>query len=241
LLAILITVYCLHQLLEQIATVALWTWLGDLVPRRLLGRYFGRRTVIQLLVTIAALLASDAIKNGVLAVAPDLSVLSYAVLTAVGTLCYFAALVPRGLRPAVAPRRPTRESSLAEIPAPLRHAPSRRLLLYGCWFSFFNGLTSVPQSIYPRAVLKLQFGDVLWMQTAMRIGQMALSPIIGRTSDRYGNVPWLIVSQLAVGARPTRASTSPSGGPARATPRSSGRVGRPPPVPRAPRTTAGRA
>lgn len=202
LLWILIAVYCLHQLLEQVATVALWTWLGDLVPRRLLGRYFGRRNVVQLVVVVGTLAASGAASTRLNAAFPERPILSYAVLTAAGTLCYFLAMVPLALMPATAPRQAMRTSSLAEIVAPLRHGPSRRLLAYGCWFSFFNGLTSVPQSIFPKAVLKLSFSDLLGMQTTMRVGQAALSPLIGRTSDRYGNVPVLVVSQIAVGLAP---------------------------------------
>jgi len=202
LLWILITVYCLHQLLEQVATVALWTWLGDLVPRRLLGRYFGRRNVVQLVVVVGTLTASSEASSRLNAAFPERPILTYAVLTAVGTLCYFLAMVPLALMPATAPRRASQSSSWAEIVAPLRHGPSRRLLAYGCWFSFFNGLTSVPQSIFPKAVLNLKFSDLLWMQTAMRVGQTVLSPIVGRTSDRYGNVPVLVVSQIAVGVAP---------------------------------------
>ena len=51
-LAALLWLLCVHQLLEQIATVALWTWLGDLIPRRLRGRYFGRRNILQLCVLL---------------------------------------------------------------------------------------------------------------------------------------------------------------------------------------------
>jgi len=202
LLWVLIVVYCVHQLLEQVATVALWTWLGDLVPRRLLGRYFGRRNVVQLIVVVGTLAVSSRVSTELTATFPDRAILPYAILTACGTACYFLAMIPMAMIPATAARQPRQSSTWSEMLAPLRQKSSRRLLAYGCWFSFFNGLTSVPQAVYPKAVLKLPFADVLWMQTAMRFGQAVLSPLIGRTSDRYGNVPILIVSQLAVGAAP---------------------------------------
>ena len=57
-LSLLIGIYCAHQLLEQVAVIALWTWLTDLVPRRLRGRIFARRNIWQLVVVIPTLLAS---------------------------------------------------------------------------------------------------------------------------------------------------------------------------------------
>jgi len=40
------------------------------------------------------------------------------------------------------------------------------------------------------------------MQTVMRCGQLALSPAIGRFSDRYGSRPAMIVAQAVVAAAP---------------------------------------
>lgn len=202
LLLALIGVYCLHQLLEQVATVALFTWLGDLVPRRLLGRYFGRRNFIQMLVVVLTLLGSDQASKYLGTVYPGEKILPYAWLTAVGTACYFAAMAALAAVPATAPRGTGRRTTLAEVIAPLKFAPSRRLLAYNCWFSFFNGLTTTPQQMYPKMVLGLAREPVQWMAAAMRLGQAAISPIVGPVSDRRGNVPVLVVSQVAVGAAP---------------------------------------
>lgn len=197
----LVVVYCLHQLLEQIATVALWTWLGDLVPRRLLGRYFGRRNLLQLIVVVVSLAASTWVSDRMYARYGEQSMARYVLLIAVGTCCYFGSTAALMKMPPTTPRV-VRTSTFAEILAPLGDRASRRLLGYVCWFAFFNGLTSVPQRIFPRSVLNLKFHDVLGMQIAMRAGQALLSPFVGRTSDRYGNVPVLVVSQVAVGLAP---------------------------------------
>ena len=54
----MIGLLCVHQLLEYLGSVALWSWLGDLVPGRIRGRYFARRQIWQLAVLIPTLLAS---------------------------------------------------------------------------------------------------------------------------------------------------------------------------------------
>ena len=39
----LVCAWCLYQLLEYAGTVALWSWIGDFTPRRIRGRFCGRR------------------------------------------------------------------------------------------------------------------------------------------------------------------------------------------------------
>ena len=39
----LVVLWCVYHLLQYLATVALWSWLADLVPRRIRGRFLGRR------------------------------------------------------------------------------------------------------------------------------------------------------------------------------------------------------
>ena len=42
-LIVLVMAWCVYHLLEYLGTVALWAWLGDLVPLRIRGRFLGRR------------------------------------------------------------------------------------------------------------------------------------------------------------------------------------------------------
>ena len=42
-LIVLVVAWCVYHLLEYLGTVALWAWLGDLVPLRIRGRFLGRR------------------------------------------------------------------------------------------------------------------------------------------------------------------------------------------------------
>jgi MFS family permease len=198
----LVAVFCASQLLEQIGTVALWSWLGHLVPRRLLGRYFGRRTMLQLAVVIPTLLASAAAADRLKALYSESPAMPYAYLTGMGTLLMLVAMIPLACMPP--PARSTQPTGPVwrAIAAPLADRNARRLLTYGCWFAFFNGLTAAPQNIYPKAVLKLPLRDMQWMQTVMRLGQAVLSYVIGPWSDRRGNRAILIASQVAIGAAP---------------------------------------
>lgn len=54
----LVVLLCVHQLLEQFGTVAMWTWWSNLVPLPIRGRYFGRRNTLQLAALIPTVWAS---------------------------------------------------------------------------------------------------------------------------------------------------------------------------------------
>jgi MFS family permease len=71
--------------------------------------------------------------------------------------------------------------------APFLDRPFLALILFGCWFSFSNGVTQAAQNIYPKSVLGLSLFVAMAMSTGMRLGQLAVSPWLGRIADRWGN------------------------------------------------------
>jgi len=201
----MIALICVHQLLEYIGSVALWSWLGALVPLPIRGRYFGRRQVWQLAFLIPALLTSglfaDYWKTKYKEAHPERLLLGYAIPNCIGTVFLLASLAPLVLMPdvpapqrAAAPRR-------AAAGWPIADWRFRRLLIYRCWFSFFNGVTQAAQNIYVY-VLGIGVLPMQMIQLGMRGGQMALSPLAGQASDKFGNRPILELSQAVVASGP---------------------------------------
>ncbi len=86
--------------------------------------------------------------------------------------------------------------------APFRDWRFRRLLLFGCWFSCFNGITQSALNLYPATVLGFHVLVVLTLRAMMRLGQWGLSPWAGRLADRWGNRPVLMASLLLVAQGP---------------------------------------
>jgi MFS family permease len=203
-LTFLIALVSSHQLLEYMGQVAIWSWFADLVPRPLRGRYFGRRQALQLAVLIPVLLASGHFTDVWRSrheSAGDGLLLAYAIPTAIGATFLLASLLPLSLMTATGTlaRGPTAAGQF--VPA-LRDASFRRLLLYGCWLSFFNGITQSPQNLFPKKVLGLGIQSLAAMRIAMQLGQIGVSGWAGRFSDRYGNRPTLAASQLALASAP---------------------------------------
>ncbi|MGD9719838.1 MAG: MFS transporter [Pirellulales bacterium] len=202
---VMIALLFAHQLLEYVGTVALWSWWGDLVPLAVRGRYFARRQIVQLTVMIPTLLASgyfadhwrDAFRNE-----PDRLLLAYAVPTALGALFLLASLVPLALMPPTR-KYPRPEHALAwsALRAPLIDRRYWRLLMFRSWFSLANGVSQTVQNVmYPKDVLGFGVAPLQWMRVTMQVGQMAVSPVAGRASDRLGNRPVLMLAQACVSA-----------------------------------------
>ena len=114
-----------------------------------------------------------------------------------------AALVPLVLIPR-AVRSPTvrRGATLRSMLAPFSDSRFLRLLLFGCWFSLSNGLTQSAQFSYPKQVLGIVLFAMLAMQTGMRIGQVTVSPWLGRLADRAGNRPVMLACLFLVAQGP---------------------------------------
>ncbi len=204
-LAVMIALICVHQLLEYIGNVALWSWLGALAPARIRGRYLGRRQMWQLMLLIPALLASglftDYWKRTYRDTQPERVLLGYVIPNSIGTGFLLASLLPLLLMPDVPHTTATRRGGAARGRWPIHDARFLRYLVYRCWFSFFNGITQAALNIYV-FVLEIGVLPMQMMQLGMRAGQLALSPTVGRVADKIGNRPVLELSQLIVALGP---------------------------------------
>lgn len=209
----LVVVICTHQLLEHLGNVALWVWLGELVPGPIRGRYFARRQVWQLAALIPTLLVSGWFADQWRTTHADQKLLGYAIPNAVGVagllaslgpLCTIPATLPlrRGKRPANVGKPSTWRGAWHSLVAPLTDPAFRRLVLFGCWLAFFNGITQSAQNIYPKQVLGIGVLAQSMLSTMMRLGKMSLGPVVGRAADRFGNRPVAILSQLVTAAGP---------------------------------------
>jgi len=209
-LASLIALVSVHQLLEYIGMVALWSWLGALAPLRIRGRYFARRNILQLAFLIPTLLLSGSFTDNWKRSHrddPQAILLGYIIPATIGGGFLLLSLLPLWWMPDVATaparagkkRRPAglRRAILA-ILMPLLDTRFRVLVIYRGWFSFFNGLTQAAQNVFIYRALGVGVLPMQRMQLGMRVGQIALSPKVGSVSDRHGNRPVLQLSQAVV-------------------------------------------
>jgi MFS family permease len=191
-IAVLVALWCGYHLLEYVATVLFYAWLADIAPVRIRGRFLGRRERWMVLSQAVSMVAAALFHYAWRAAqwSPDWAV--SAITAAVGTLFLIAALAPLVRMPAFTTRREaSRPVSFASLIGPLVDRRFVALLALGSWFSFFNGLVQSPQEIYPYRVVGMTVASLLILRTLMRVGQYAVSPWLGRLTDRIGYRPIL--------------------------------------------------
>jgi MFS family permease len=207
-LAALVILWSLHHLMQYLGTIALYSWLADIAPLRIRGRFFGQR---QRWLTAGE--AFGAIACGLFSYwwkehhAQPLHWIGYAIPAGLGAGLMIAAIVPLWMMPPagkkktgpICAKHPAGRSGKLDLSPfssgwksilkPFTDNRFLRLLLFGCWFSFSNGLTQTVQNTYPARVLGVSLMAMLAVQTTMRLGQLSVSPMFGRMADRIGNLP----------------------------------------------------
>jgi MFS family permease len=196
-----VVVWSVFHLFQYLATVALWSWLADIAPPRIRGRFLARRNLWMVGASIVSMLASGAfVYYWQQETAKADHWIAYALAAIAGALFMFIALIPLAKIPATqCAAESIHNTSLTGIRCVLA---DRRLLLFGCWFSFFNGITQSAQYAYFMFILGFGLLHLNVLRSVMRAGQVAISPAVGRFADRFGNRPVLIVSQLIVALGP---------------------------------------
>ncbi len=202
--SVLVAAWCVYHLLQYVATICLWSWIGDLYPASIRSRLLGQRErwlTIGAVIGTGASLALAVLWSKVLANAARWEPL--AASAAIGTVLMLLALIPLARIPSLAfcpsaqPESPWRTLRQA-----LAERPYRRLLAYSCWFGFANGITATAQGMYPRQVLGIDYRGLLSLRIGMRAGQAVIAPWCGRLIGRLGAKRLLLVAQLLVATGP---------------------------------------
>ena len=203
-LAALVILWCVYHLFEYLGTVALWSWMADLVPLRIRGRFLGRRERWMLTGQAVAMLVAGLFSYCWNHAHPrPLWRIGYAIPAGLGACFMIASLIPLALIPGLGASRIVRfGATFRSMAAPFRDRRFLRLLLFGCWFSFFNGVTQLTQGIYPWRALGIGLFFMLALKTGMRVGQLTISPWVGRIADRIGNRPVMIAALPVVASGP---------------------------------------
>lgn len=167
-------------------------WMRDLVPRRRLGRFFGRRLFV--CTALGAALSYGAARlveswGGGAGVYGGL-VLAGLLSGAVGV-----GLLAATPEPAMPPR-PANDTLPPVLAAPFRDANFRRLMAFLAVWGFAVNLATPFFTMVMLQDLGLGLAVVVPLTVAGQVANMAVLPLWGRLSDRLGNKPVLAVCGL---------------------------------------------
>jgi len=178
--------------------IALWSWIGDLVPSAVRGRFIGLRQSWLMIGQIVGLIAAGVFAQWYPTFhtqATRWHTLSIPALA--GALCMLVAVVPL-IEMRDVPFRSTGKNHAAELWAAVTDPRFRPLLAFWCYVGLVNGVSQAVQGLYPLVVLKLPPPTALAMVAAMHLGQILLSPLLGHFADRGNSRSIMIVSQVLV-------------------------------------------
>lgn len=194
--ALLFAIVAVSSVLSVIGNNAWTAWMGDLVPARLRGRFFGRRTVWITLAGGLASLATGFFLDG----AGDLGDL-LAVLSAIAVVAGIATAWL--LRVQIDPRtEPPATIGLSAFGAVVRDRQARAYFVY----CFAWGAAIAPAasywSFYTLDVLDLGFSFIAVYGVILAVVRTATAAYWGRAVDRFGARPVLAACSFGIATMP---------------------------------------
>ncbi len=185
-------------------------WMGELVPERLRGRYFGRRTGLCLFAGAAASagsgLALDTFRADgrvglALAGLAVLACLAGAVTSWLLSLQHDPETMSDGERLA-APQPPRSPPTLAQSTLPFRDPDARGFLVYQLVWNGAVGLAASYFALHMLRNLEMGFTMMAVHGTAVAFVRMLAAPLWGRAIDRLGAKPVLLFCSYGVSIIP---------------------------------------
>jgi MFS family permease len=189
-----IVVLVLVSSVFQAANTTLWaSWMGDVVPDYVRGRYFGLRTGVAGVVGTVANLSAGWYLDRV--AAP----LGFQVVLAVGVVCaaISAALYLAHYDP---PSTRQRVSLLQVIRAPLGDANFRRFLIFAVYWQFAVFISAPFVFPYFLDELRLTFTQIAVWSAIAATSALGTTMLWGRIADRFGNKSVLAIGTFVAGA-----------------------------------------
>lgn len=198
--ALLIAVSAASAVLGVIGNNAWVSWMGELVPRSIRGRYFGRRTGLTALgATLSSLAAGMVLDRAALTAHTGLAL---SVLAAVA--CLVGAITTVLLFRQHDPCDPSEVErfDLSATLLPIRDIRGRRVLEYRTAWNFGVGLSATLYSLHMLQNLKMGFAQVALYNAGVAAVRIVTAPLWGKAIDRVGSRTVLTVCSFGIAVVP---------------------------------------
>ena len=188
----LIALVALSSGLMNLATPLWFSWMADLIPHRVLNRYWGARHRAMYLtwaLTFAALTGFTALADQPILVLFPV-IVAVAVTAGVVDILLFTWVREPGN--VLDPGR----SALDVLLEPLRHSTYRGFVGFSCAWSASAMLAAAFMQLYVLKVLAVPVWQTMLLWCASGLGSAMSSPWWGRGADRHGHRPMLLICVL---------------------------------------------
>jgi hypothetical protein len=190
--AIVVGLFALSSLLSVIGHNAWLAWMGELVPARVRGAYFGRRTAMCAIVaTVASLLIASALDAGRLRASLDIALAGVLVLRSMAG-GVTTILMMRQHDPPSRARAP----SARDFVRPIADRAYRKLLAYRAAWGIATGLAASLSAVYMLRALGLGYMGVAMYSAGVAFLRVVTTPLWGRMVDRAGGRRVLVACSI---------------------------------------------
>ncbi len=199
----------LHYICSGIAYPPWFSWMGSLVPENIRGEYFSKRNRITgffgvLTMIVGAFILDWAKKIGI----SHGDVMGFTLL-GFGFLFALSGIFRMGswilLKKEYEPRIKIRKKdcfSLKDFLTHCRETPFGKFSLFAGAFTFVVGISGPYWTVYMLRDLNLSYIWYMAITVATIIFQLIFLPLLGKFSDRFGNIKLMRMSSLIVGLFP---------------------------------------
>ena len=194
-----IAMWFLYHLVEYLAMVAFFSWVGDIVPPQVRSRFFAWRQGWLLGGTLLGVLLATRWLPKLFPVAVNAPLWElYLIPATLGGLFKLVSVLPLLKMPEIAWHRTTFQFAgrFTQMFAPLLNRRFMLLVGFVSWIHLANGLTQVTQTEYNKWLFP--YATIALFGTLTQAGQFFLSPPTGRLFQRFGNARVMVVSMVLV-------------------------------------------
>jgi hypothetical protein len=191
---IVVGLFALSSLLSVIGHNAWLAWIGELVPARIRGAYFGRRTAMCAVVAMLASIAiAHALDAGRLHASLDLALAGILVLRSVAGAATTALMLLQHDPPSR-----TVIPCARDFVRPIGDRAYRKLLAYRAAWGIATGLAASLSAVFMLRALGLGFMGVAMYSAVVAVLRVVTTPLWGRMLDRAGGRRVLVACSAGV-------------------------------------------
>ncbi len=172
------------------------SWMADLVPPHIRGRYFGRRNMVMGMVTMFVSIGAGKILD-YYKLQNSLEV-GYFIVLMIAVVCGILAFIFLARQPEPPYQRMPSYNFTSYVLQPFHVRRFRRLLYFYLFFIFAMGISSSYFPVYLLKTLKWSFSNLALLSIGSSILTLATQPLWGRIIDRVGNKPVITITVMGI-------------------------------------------
>ena len=172
------------------------SWMADLVPAPIRGRYFGKRNMILGIVTMSASIGAGKILD-YYKLMNSLET-GYFIVLMIAVVCGIIAFIFLTRQPEPPYQRMPSYNFMSYVLQPFYVRRFRRLLYFYLFFIFAMGISSSYFPVYLLKTLKWSFSNLALLSIGSAIMTLLTQPLWGRVIDRVGHKPVITITVLGI-------------------------------------------